>query len=160
MRQGSNNGFEHDWLPIPDTVFPTGAAGSEIPTMKVIQELVAYFERQGKLKPAQIDKLLKKGFVAAEAPPTMMGLCEPVGQTYYFRVHGEETGAVWGTDVYTGDSALAAAAQHAGAVAAGETRVVKVTVVEPLAQYAGSTRHGITSHSFGPYATAYQVEPV
>ena len=36
--------------------------------MKVIQELVGYFERRGKLTAKQIEKLLKKGFLAAEAP--------------------------------------------------------------------------------------------
>jgi hypothetical protein len=125
--------------------------------MKVIQELVAYFERRRKLTPAQIDQLLRQGFLAADAPATLVGLCEEVGQTYYFRVHGENSGTVWGTDTYTGDSALAAAAVHAGVVAVGETSVIQVTVVEPLRQYQGSTRNGITSHGFGPYATAYRV---
>jgi hypothetical protein len=126
--------------------------------MKVIQELVGYFERRGRLKPAQIEKLLKKGFLAAEAPLNMMGLCDQVGQTHYFRVHGEATGSVWGTDTYTADSALASAALHAGAVLPGETQVIRVTVVKPLKQYHGSTRNGITSYIFGPFATAYRLE--
>lgn len=126
--------------------------------MKVIQELVAYFERRKKLKPAQIDRLLQKGFLAADAPPTMMGLCDTVGQSYYFRVYGEETGTVWGTDIYTGDSALASAALHAGAVEPGETKVIRVTVVAPLRQYVGSTQHNVVTHNFGPYGTAYKVE--
>lgn len=126
--------------------------------MKVIQELVAYFERQNKLKPVQVNRLLRKGFLAAEAPQTMMGLCDTVGQSYYFRVHGQDTGTVWGTDVYTGDSALASAALHAGAVEQGESKVVKITVAEPQRTYVGSTRHGVTTHNFGPYGTAYRVE--
>jgi hypothetical protein len=128
--------------------------------MKVIQELVAYFDRRGKLTPDQIEKLLQQGFLAADAPATMVGLCDLVGQTYYFRVQGEDTGSVWGTDIYTGDSALAAAAVHAGAVGLGEAKTVKVTVAAPLPRYAGSTRHGITSHSFGSYGTAYRVDPI
>jgi hypothetical protein len=127
--------------------------------MKGIHELIAYFDRRGKLTSAQIRGLLKQGFLAAEAPPTLMGLCQQPGQTYYFRVYGEDAGPVWGTDTYTGDSALAAAAVHAGAVGLGETKVVKVTVVEPLPHYQGSTRNGVTSHEFGPYSTAYRVEP-
>lgn len=126
--------------------------------MKVIQELVAYFERRGKLKPAQLDRLLRQGFLAVDAPANLVGLCEKVGETYYFRVCGEDAGTVWGTDTYTADSNLAAAAVHAGAVALGETRVLQVTVVEPLPQYQGSTRNGVTSHSFGPYHTAFRVE--
>ena len=30
--------------------------------------------------------------------------------------------------------------------------------VAPLQQYQGTTRNGVSSHSFGPYATAYRVE--
>jgi hypothetical protein len=128
--------------------------------MKVIQELVAYFERRGKLTPQQMQKLLKQGFLATDAPQNMVGLCDRPGQTYYFRVEGAATGTVWGTDTYTGDSALPAAAVHAGAVRLGESGVVKVTVVEPLGQYRGTARHGITTSSYGRYDTAYRVDAV
>jgi LCCL domain len=128
--------------------------------MKVIQELVAYFERRGRLTHEQMAKLLKQGYLATDAPPNMVGLCRQPGQTYYFRVEGADSGSVWGTDVYTGDSVLAAAAVHAGAVKVGETGVVKVTVVEPLNQYRGTTRHGVTTHSYGRFDTAYRVDAV
>jgi hypothetical protein len=128
--------------------------------MKVIQELIAYFDRRGKLTREQLDKLLQRGLLAADAPGNMVGLCQTIGKTYYFRVSGEELGTVWGTDIYTGDSALAAAAVHAGAVGLGETAMVKVTVVAPLSQYRGSTRNGISSHSYGSFGTAFRVDPV
>jgi hypothetical protein len=128
--------------------------------MKVIQELIAYFDRRGKLTAEQIEKLLKQGLLASDAPDNMVALGHQIGQTFYFRVRGQEVGSVWGTEVYTGDSALAAAAVHAGAVELGETSVVKVTVVEPLQKYHGSTRNGITSYSYGPYNTAYRVAAV
>jgi LCCL domain len=126
--------------------------------MKVIQELIAYFDRQGKLTPEQIDKLLKKGLLAAEGPENMMALCKQVGKTFYFRVQGQH-GNIWGTDTYTGDSNLAAAAVHAGAVKKGDSAVVKVTIVNPLSQYPGSTRNGISSQSYGAYRTAYRIDP-
>jgi hypothetical protein len=128
--------------------------------MKVIQELIAYFDRRGKLTPKQMEKLLKQGLLAADAPDNLVTLCNQVGKTFYFRVHGEEHGSVWGTDAYTGDSALGPAAVHAGAVALGETAVVKVTAVKPLSQYHGCTRHGISSYSYGPFGAAYRVDPV
>jgi LCCL domain len=128
--------------------------------MKVIQELIGYFDRRGKLTREQIDKLLKQGLLAADAPGNMVGLCKQVGKTFYMRVLGEEVGTVWGTDVYTGDSALAAAAVHAGAVKLGESAIVKVTVVTPPKQFHGCTRNGISSHGYGAFATAYKVEPV
>jgi hypothetical protein len=126
--------------------------------MKVIQELVVYFQRRGKLTQKQMDKLLKQGFLAGDAPGTMSGLAEQVGQSWFFRVRGDSGGSVWGTDTYTGDSSLAAAAVHAGAVRLGETAVIKVVAVPPLSQYQGSTRNGVTTHSYGAYGSAYRIE--
>lgn len=128
--------------------------------MKVIHEMIGYFERRGKLTPKMMDKLVKNGFLASEAPVSMSGLCDQVGQTFYFKVTGTATGSVWGSDTYTGDSTLAMAAVHAGAVRVGETGVVRVTVVEPLSRYQGTTRHGVTTSEYGPYDTAYRVEAV
>ena len=125
--------------------------------MKVIQELVAHFERQNKLAPDEIRALLDQGLLASDAPARIQDLCDTPGTTYYFRVTGAADGSLWGTDVYTGDSALATAAVHAGAVKAGETAVVRVTVMPPLTQYQGSVRNGVTSHDFGRFGTAYRV---
>jgi len=125
--------------------------------MKVIEELVAYFERRGRLTRTQVRKLLDQGLIAGEAPINMVNLCDPVGATYYFRVTGDAAGQVWGTDVYTGDSTLAAAAVHAGLVKIGETAVVRATVEQPLTQYQGSDRNGVTSREFGHYGTAYRL---
>jgi hypothetical protein len=128
--------------------------------MKVVQELVAYFDRRGRLTKKQIRQLLDQGLLAGEAPANMLDLCDPVGAAYYFRVTGETAGPLWGTDVYTGDSAISVAAVHAGAVTPGETKVVKIVVEPPLRQYQGSTRHGVTSHDFGQYGTAYRLAAV
>ncbi len=128
--------------------------------MKVVQELVTYFDRRGELSQKQLRALLDQGFLAAEAPPHMLELCHDIGANYYFRVRGETEGNVWGTNVYTGDSLLAVAAVHAGLVKAGETAVVKVTVVKPLSQYQGSVRHNVKSHDFGRYGTAYKLSGI
>ena len=128
--------------------------------MRVMQELVAYFDRQGRLSPRRMRRLLDQGFLATDAPPTMIDLCDRVGAVYYFRVTGETDGPLWGTDVYTGDSALAVAAVHAGLVEAGKSAIVRVTVAQPLKQYAGSTRNGVTSHDFGAFGTAYRLAAI
>ena len=63
--------------------------------MKVIQELVAHFERQNKLSPDEIRALLDQGFLASDAPARIQDLCDTPGTTYYFRV----TGATEGVDL-------------------------------------------------------------
>ena len=75
-------------------------------------------------------------------------------------ITGEVAGPLWGTDVYTGDSAIAVAAVHAGLVKAGDSAIVKVTVEHPLPRYAGSVQNGVTSHEFGPYGTAFRLAAV
>ena len=128
--------------------------------MKVIQELVAHFERQKRLSSEELKALLDQGFLAADAPARIQDLCDTPGTTYYFRVSGAVDGSIWGTDIYTADSALATAAVHAGTVKAGETAVVRVTVMAPLTQYPGSVRNGVTSHDYGRFGTAYRVDRV
>lgn len=128
--------------------------------MKVVQELVNYFDRRGRLSPRQLRKLLDQGFLAADAPLSMQGLCDSIGVSYYFRVVGQIDGSLWGTDVYTGDSQIGAAAVHAGLIKPLEVAVIKVTVVAPPPQFAGSVRNGVTSHDFGRYGTAYRLSAV
>ena len=128
--------------------------------MKAVQELVAYFDRRGMLSRRQVRKLLDQGLLAGDAPATMVDLCDDIGATYYFRVAGATDGTIWGTDIYTGDSPLAVAAVHAGLVKPGGSAVIKVTVVAPLQAYQGSVRHGVTSHDFARFGTAYKLSAV
>lgn len=128
--------------------------------MKVMQELVAYFDRKQQITKKQLRKLLDQGFLASDAPPSMIDLCDTVGSTFYFRVQGSSEGQLWGTDIYTGDSTLAMAAVHAGLVEVDASAIVKVTVMQALNQYHGSVRHGVTSNDFGRYGIAYRVEHV
>jgi LCCL domain len=108
----------------------------------------------------ELKALLEQGFLASDAPARIQDLCQTPGTIYYFRVTGDDVGSVWGTDVYTGDSALSTAAVHAGAVKAGETTVVRLTVMPPLTQYQGSVRNGVTTRDYGRYGTAFRVDRV
>ncbi len=65
-------------------------------------------------------------------------------------------GAVWGTDTYTLDSALALAAVHAGLLKPGQTGVVRVKILGPQLAFQGSTRNNVTSQGYGPYNGAFQ----
>lgn len=128
--------------------------------MKVVQELVAYFDRRGKLSRRELKRLLEQNMVASDAPIGMHGLCETVGATYYYRIKGVLEGQIWGTDVYTRDSTLGAAAVHAGLLKPDETAVLRVTVVPPLDAYKGSTRNGVTTSDYGAFPQAWTLSAI
>jgi hypothetical protein len=128
--------------------------------MKVVQDLVAYFDRQGKLSRRQLRRLLEQHSVASDAPTNMHGLCETVGSTYYFRVTGVTEGQLWGTDIYSGDSTIGAAAVHAGLLRPGETNLLRVTVVTPPEKFPGTVRNGVTSTEYGRYQYAWKLSAI
>ena len=90
-------------------------------------------------------------------PGALSALQREVGKTYLFRVTGSAAGTLWGTETYTLDTPLAAAAVHMGLVKAGQPGYVKVTVLGPWATFTGSTRNGLTSSSYQNYPGAYKV---
>jgi hypothetical protein len=119
--------------------------------MKVVQELVSYFDTRGKLTRKQLRELLDKNRIASDAPANMSGLCDVTGAVFYFRVTGLAEGQVWGTDTYTRDSILGAAAVHAGLLKPGKTAVLRVTVVPALPSYKGTTRNGVTTTDYADF---------
>jgi hypothetical protein len=83
-----------------------------------------------------------------------------VGTTYRVACPAgcENTGGLWGTDVYTTDSAVCRAGIHAGAILpAGGVVTVQTQPGRPA--YRGSARHGIQSWDFGSYSNSYAVVP-
>lgn len=63
-------------------------------------------------------------------------------------------GSVWGSGPYTADSAICTAAVHAGAIGPGGGEVRMVTQPGQSA-YAGSSRNGVTTSSWGSYGTSF-----
>jgi hypothetical protein len=117
------------------------------------------------LKLTDMRSLSIPGLPEDEAPPvhaepdpgTLTSFNAKIGESFHFRVTGETTASIWGTDVYTTDSRLATAAVHAGALKAGQTGIVKVTMLASPPAFTGSTRNGITSMGYGPFTAAYKV---
>ena len=120
--------------------------------------LISRFEQQ--LKVADLRALQSltaaKAEVAAEVladPGTLGGFPGQIGKTYAFRVTGAVggQGGVWGTEIYTTDSWLAAAAVHAGVLRPGQTGVVRVTIMGQVQQFMSSFQNGINSGHYGPW---------
>lgn len=89
------------------------------------------------------------------SPVNLTGYRNRVGQSFEFALTGSNSGAVWGTDVYTDDSNVARAAVHAGVIAVGETKTVTVTILPGQGSYPSSTRNGVTTSSWGSWGGSF-----
>ena len=93
---------------------------------------------------------------AAQAPGNLSAYQQQFGKELTFAVTGFTPTAgtnpnLWGTDVYTLDSNLAAAVVHAGLAKPGETVVVRVRVIQSPAQYVATFRNNVNSTAYGSY---------
>jgi hypothetical protein len=94
---------------------------------------------------------------ASLAPNNLSAYQQQFGKELVFSVTGSTIGggqqaSLWGTDVYSIDSSLAAAAVHAGVAKPGETAIVRVRIVQSPLQFVPSFRNGITSTAYSAYA--------
>ncbi|XHF22388.1 LCCL domain-containing protein [Corallococcus interemptor] len=63
---------------------------------------------------------------------------------------------MWGTDLYTDDSNVCVAAVHAGAISTAGGTVV-ITIQPGQSSYAGTTRNGVTTYSYGAWGGSFSV---
>lgn len=135
-----------------------------VDTLRGMQERYA---REGKLDEALAIRArvrqLRCDLLGVRSDPgnlTEFGPAE-FGRSFLFEVVGRPDGSIWGTDVYTCDSRLAAAAVHSGALRIGEKGLVRVTILDGSRQeYVGTTRNGITAYDYTSYPTAFRIERV
>jgi hypothetical protein len=81
------------------------------------------------------------------------------GKRLTFVCHATDgaTAILYGTDTYTADSPICAAAIHAGALRAGQAGVVSIDVGRGAKEFRGSQRNGLTSRSYGASPYSYTV---
>jgi LCCL domain len=115
------------------------------------------------LKLADMRSLRSAAGVVAEelqnspaAPATLMAYQQQFGKEMTFTVTGYVPGGgqqatLWGSDVYTLDSSLAAAAVHAGAVKPGEVAAVRIRILQSPPQYMSSSRNGVNSTAYASF---------
>ncbi len=129
-----------------------------------LQELQDKYTREAKLDEAvairdRIRRLKLADVRVFRDPGSLSVLFSQIGKTFHIEVVGSATGWLWGTEVYTGDSTLAAAAVHSGVLKPGQKGIVKVTILGPQDEFEGSLQYGITSSSYGPYQFSFTVDP-
>lgn len=67
-------------------------------------------------------------------------------------------GTVWGTDIYTEDSAMCRAALHAGVISPEGGNITAVPIAGQQ-QYLGSQKNGVTSQDYGAWGASYILTP-
>jgi len=72
---------------------------------------------------------------------------------------GGMPGSVWGTDVYTDDSSICAAAVHAGRITAAQGGTVSYYIQPGQASYMGTSRNGITTSNYGSFPGSFSFDP-
>ena len=99
---------------------------------------------------------------AAAQAPMVPGECpaklDPGRQTLVCHCSADaiESGAVWGSDIYTDDSQLCRAARHAGALSA-DGGTVRIDAKPGRAAYAGKARNGVASSAWGSWSRSFIV---
>jgi hypothetical protein len=85
-----------------------------------------------------------------------------VGKDVQYRcpANGALTAPVWGTIIYTDDSAICVAAVHAGQIGAAAGGVVTVTIQPGFGNYVATTRGGVTSRSYGNWTGSFSFGPI
>jgi hypothetical protein len=160
LRQASAEGIPD--MPKQDVVYTTDAKFTGHIANDVLkaesQSLGTLRLRLCELKELRVEGMEAEPDRAAALPDpgNLSSYQQQVGKRFLFKVTGATGGTVWGTDVYTSDSNLAAAAVHAGVLRAGQVGYVRVKMVPAPPGFMGSTRHGVTSQGFGTYP-AFQI---
>ena len=62
---------------------------------------------------------------------------------------------IWGTDVYTDDSSVCTAAVHAGLIGLDGGGRVRIVIRPGLEAYVGTSRNGMISEDYGPWAGSF-----
>ncbi|CAG8567730.1 5047_t:CDS:2 [Paraglomus brasilianum] len=86
-------------------------------------------------------------------------VCKVLIPSQYLTLENSSNGPVWGTDIYTTDSAFLKALVHSGLIEVNNTPpsydvLVTVQYLPGRVGYSGSKRHGISSRSWGKYESS------
>ena len=108
--------------------------------------------------PARGSYRIETGPGSASRPTSLTNFRGRFGETITIPTVGAVTGEVWGSEIYTDDSSLGAAAVHAGVLRPGEFGFVRVTILGGEASYRGSGRNGVTSQDYGEWSGSFRIQ--
>jgi hypothetical protein len=94
-----------------------------------------------------------------DAPLSLIGFRDRVGEVLKVELTGLIQGTVWGTDRYADHSTLGKAAVHAGVLSEGEEGAVFVLIESEERPYSGSHRNGVQSDDLASWGGGFQFLP-
>lgn len=132
-------------------------------TIQKLQEVQNTFTRDAKLDEAlaireKIRGLKSAGLKALPNPGNLVHYRGQNGTVLIFQVTGGANRSIYGTDIYTDDSDLSAAAVHANVLKPNQTGLVKVTILPGQDSYLSTTRNGINSSPYFQYPGSFKVQ--
>lgn len=75
--------------------------------------------------------------------------------TFFCPADGSLSSTVWGTDVYSDDSAICAAAVHSGLISIRDGGAVTIEIRPGAGSYAGTDRNGVNTRSYGAWPGSF-----
>jgi hypothetical protein len=100
---------------------------------------------------------IETGPGTASRPRSIADFRGRLGEVLIIPIVGSASGSVWGSEIYTDDSSVAAAAVHAGLLRPGEFGFVRVTLLGGEAQYQSSTKNGVASQAYGEWQGSFKL---
>lgn len=98
------------------------------------------------------------GVTPQPAPATAQNLS---GGPFYYQVTGANGfGTIYGTGFYSIDSPIVKTVVHSGALAVGETGIIKLTLLGVQGPFLATAQNGISSSGFNGNFQAYEVERI
>ncbi|MDB5302065.1 MAG: blaR1 2 [Phycisphaerales bacterium] len=114
-----------------------------------------------RVEPAGTDGVPFSGPVPKVMSPAEVDLSQfrgRPGHLIVMQITGATGGSVWGSDVYTDDSSIPAAAVHAGVLKDGETGIVQITTLPGQDSYPGVIRNGVESRAWDQWGGSFRIE--
>ena len=92
----------------------------------------------------------------SDNPSNMVNYRGQQDKIFSILVEGQNSGTIWGTDIYTDDSYIGKAAVYAGRLTIGQTKTLYIEMLPGQNEYQGGTQNGITSNAYGNWGGSYK----
>ena len=141
------------------TLQDTYCRNAQLDEALTVREMIRKLQAQAEQASSLPEPVVTPPAGAVESPDAY-DLRGQNGKSFYRQVTGTTGEYVWGgeNNIYTDDSLLSSAAVHAGVLKAGETAMVRFTVLPGKDSYDGSTRNGVTTRPWESFGGSFSID--